>query len=132
MSRNKFFYSLFLITGLTAAILFFLHRLPALQSSANISWISLSAFVLLSLGMYFMAESAAKSKNKNTFTSVVLMSTMVKMFLAILIIVVYIKVVAPDSRLFVLPFLGIYFIFTIFETYFMMKLGKTKSENEKQ
>ena len=72
---------------------------------------------------------ASFSKNKNAFTSVILMTTMAKMFLAILIIVIYVKVFEPDSRMFVFPFLGIYLIYTIFETYFMMKANQGVSRS---
>ena len=124
MSKSSFFFALFPITALSAVALAFLAKLPAFQSDASVLWISLAVFALLSIGMYFMGLNAAKSDNKNTFTSILLLSTMAKMFIAILIIVLYLKLMLPDTRLFVLPFLGIYLIFTVFETYFMMKLGK--------
>ena len=130
MSRSIFFYSLVGITVLTALFVFFMTSLPIFQADTGVLWISFAAFSLLSLLMYFIGHKAISSKNKNNFISVILVSTVVKMFMAILIIFVYIRVYLPESRLFVLPFLGIYLIYTVYETYFMMKLAKMKTNDE--
>lgn len=130
MSRSIFFYSLVGITVLTALFVFFMTSLPTFQADTGVLWISFAAFALLSLLMYFLGHKAVSSKNKNNFISVILVSTVVKMFMAILIIFVYIRVYLPESRLFVLPFLGIYLIYTVYETYFMMKLAKMKTNDE--
>ena len=75
--------------------------------------------------MFFTGRSSAQSDNKNTFTSTVLGFTAGKMLLAIMIVFAYIKLAEPADRFFVIPFFAVYFIFTAFETYFMMKLGRT-------
>jgi len=123
----KLFYIQLLILSLLVGIgLFFLNRVPQLETHALLSWLSLAFFVSLSILMYYSGKRGAQSENKNDFTNVVLGFTIGKMFIAILVIYAYIQLTQPAGKLFILPFFGIYLIFTAFETYFMMKLGKTK------
>lgn len=75
--------------------------------------------------MFLVGRSSAQSENKNNFTSTVLGFTMGKMMLAIMIIFAYMQLAEPSDKFFVIPFFTVYFIFTAFETYFMMKLGRT-------
>jgi hypothetical protein len=49
-----------------------------------------------------------------------------KMALCLFVIVGYFKLAEPSSKMYAIPFLIVYLIFTIFETYFMMKLSKVK------
>ena len=124
MSRRDFFYSLFWVSIISALLVFIVTSFPAMQSSAVISWISLVFYILLSILMYNMGVANALKPNKNAFTSIVMGFIAIKLFLSILIVITYIEIARPISQLFVLPFLGIYLIYTIFETYFMMKISK--------
>ena len=126
MTVKSFLIQLSALSAGVALLLFFLNQIPQLQAHGLLSWISLASFVGLSLLMYFVGNKSAKGENKNNFTNVVLGFTMGKMFLSILVIYIYFKLAQPGGKLFILPFFIVYFIFTAFETYFMMKLGKTK------
>ncbi|MCB0633215.1 MAG: hypothetical protein KDD15_25925, partial [Lewinella sp.] len=107
-------------------ILFFLNRMPQLQNDAPLSWLSLFLFILLSILMYYVGKRSSMSENKNDFTNVVLGFTIGKMFLSIMIIYAYFSLMQPEGKWFIIPFFIVYFMYTAFETYFMMKLGKTK------
>lgn len=126
MEPKTFFTQLLILALAVAATLFFLNRLPQLQADAPLSWLSLALFVGLSVLMYYVGKRSAKSENKNDFTSIVLGFTIGKMFLSIMVIYVYLMLAQPEGKWFVLPFFIVYFMFTAFETYFMMRLGKTK------
>ena len=82
--------------------------------------------------MFFLGRKAVASSNKYMFIRLVIGSVMAKMVLILLIIVVYVKLSQPESKFFVLPFLGVYLIFSIFETLVLYKiaLSKTASNNE--
>lgn len=126
MQDKRFFFQLFILSALVALGLYFLNQLPQLQADAPLSWISLVGFIGLSVFMYYTGKRSAKSENKNDFTNVVLGFTIGKMFMAILVVYAYLQLAQPEGKVFILPFFGIYFIFTAFETFFMMKLGKSK------
>lgn len=127
MSQRQFLIQLGLLSLSVAILVFFLNRLPQLQSSSFLSWASLAAFIAMSVVMFFAGSRAARSDNKNDFTNAVLGFTVGKMFLAILVIFGYSQLAQPADKLFIIPFFSIYLIYTIFETYFMMKLGRMKS-----
>jgi F0F1-type ATP synthase assembly protein I len=87
---------------------------------------------LITLFMFFLGRKAVQSSNKYMFIRLVIASVMAKMMLILLIIVVYVKLFQPDSKLFVLPFIGVYLIFSVFETLVLYRiaLSKTASKNE--
>jgi apolipoprotein N-acyltransferase len=125
MTIQQFALQLAVVTALTAAALWGLFQVPALKPYQLLGWVSLGGFVLLSFLMYLIGDNAAKSSNKNHFTNVVLGFTGAKMMLALMIVFAYLKLAEPSDKLFIIPFFAVYFIFTGFETYLMMRLGKT-------
>ena len=127
MSRQNFFKQLGALSILLALLLFLLHSFAPFTEYSNLSWLSLILFILLTIGMYFGGHKAARSENKHTFTNAVLLFTIGKMLLSIIVILGYHQWAQPESKLFIIPFFAIYVAFTIFETYFMMKLGKMKA-----
>lgn len=127
MSRQSFFKQLGALSILLTLLLFLLHSFAPFNGYSNLSWMSLILFILLTIGMYFGGLKATMSENKHTFTNVVLLFTIGKMVLSIVVILGYYEWAQPDSKLFIIPFFAIYVAFTIFETYFMMKLGKMKT-----
>lgn len=127
MSPSTFFTQLALLSSGTAALLFLLNRLPQFQPYNTLAWGSLVAFIALSAAMYAAGQRAAQSSNKNDFTTVLMGFTAGKMFLAIIAIYGYNQLAQPATKLFIVPFFSVYFIYTAFETYFMMRLGRIKS-----
>jgi len=127
MSQRLFFVLLLVITAATAAGLFFVGRLPQMEEARGLSWFALAFFVGLSIGMYYAGLRAARSENKHLFTNLVMVFTFGKMMFAVLLILSYLKLFQPATKLFLLPFFGIYLIYTIFETYFMLRLGRMSS-----
>lgn len=97
------------------------------QYRGVIGW-SLALFIPLSIGMFFLGQRAANSENKLLFHNLIIVSIFAKMFLSVFVLLIYKKVFHPETKNFTLPFFLVYFSFTVFETYFMVKLGKIKSE----
>ncbi len=93
---------------------------------SSVTWWSLGLFVPLSIGMYFFGEKASKSENKLLFHNLIIITIFAKMFLSVFVLLIYKKIFHPETKNFTLPFFLVYFIFTIFETYFMVKLAQKK------
>ena len=93
---------------------------------SSVTWWSLALFVPLSIGMFFFGKRAAKSENKFLFHNLIIITIFAKMFLSVFILLIYKKIFHPETKNFTLPFFLVYFIFTIFETYFMVKLAQKK------
>ena len=131
MSRQSFLKQLGIGSAVLAILLLLLHQLPAFQSFQMLSWISISFFVLLSILMYELGYRASFSSNKFAFTNIVIVFMVGKMLFSVVLIVVFSKLARPESRWFLVPFFAIYLFYTIYETYFMMKLGKMKPDQQK-
>ena len=127
MQPNTFFRQLTLISLPTAALLFAVHQIPVLQPHQFLAWLSLVFFIGLCIFMFFTGRAAALSKNKNAFTNAFLGFLMLKLFACGGILIGYLKLAAPDTKLFALPFFGLYIIYTTFEVLFLIKLGKLKA-----
>lgn len=128
MSANTFFTQLAIVTLLAAAVAYGINTFPQFTNVQSIAWISLGIFVLLSIVMFYAGRKAAFSENKHDFTNVSLGITIGKIFIAILFILGYEQLMQPDSRFFIIPFFLMYLIYTIFETYIMMKLGRLNTK----
>ncbi len=126
MPQRRFYLELFFITAASAAALRWAHLQPQLQSYSALSWVSLAFFVLLTLLIYHAGQRALASNNKKAFTQLVMVGTVGKMMASVLIILVYMRLAHPESRWFVAPFLGLYLVYTAYETYMMMALGRSE------
>lgn len=127
MNHRNFFIQLGVISLGTFLILFFLNQLPQFAPFQTFSYISCLGFILFSALMYFLSYRAALSADKNFFLQQVMLTTFMKMAICIFVIIGYFKLAEPSSKMYAIPFLIVYLIFTIFETYFMMKLSKVKN-----
>ncbi len=131
MSARAFITSLVITTVIAVAFVYGMTLFPLIEPFSLLGWGSIAFFILWSILMFFISSKAAANENKNVFTNAILGFTFAKLFLSGGIIYAYFRMTEPDSRLFLIPFFGVYLIYTIFETQFMMKLGKTEQANEK-
>jgi len=124
MSATQFYTFLVLLTAACSVGIIFLHRIALFQGHVVLSWISIGFFVLLTAAMYHMGYRAALSTNKHAFTNTFMGFMMGKLFFSAILILGYYYTIKPESKLFILPFFGIYFLYTVYEVIFMSKLGK--------
>jgi len=81
---------------------------------------------LVSILQFYIGKKVALNKNKSLFINVILGFVSGKMMLSLLLLLAFDKIVHPKTSFFLIPFFIIYLCYTIFETYFMIKLGKMK------
>ncbi len=93
---------------------------------SSVTWWSLGLFIPLSIGMFIFGQRASNSENKLLFHNLIIITIFAKMFLSVFVLLIYKKIFHPETKNFTLPFFLVYFIFTIFETYFMVKLAQKK------
>ena len=104
-----------------------LHFFSPLQQYAGMAWGSLALFVGISFIMFFAGQTASKSRNKYLFGNVIISFVFLKMLLGLGVILAYKMLLKPETKAFIVPFFVVYFAFTIFETYFMLQLTKSKN-----
>lgn len=124
MSVRQFTLQLLLVTLFVGVVLGLLSFLPVFARHQQLSWLSLILFIVISIIMYFTGRWGVNSENKTTFIGLMYAYMGGKMFLSIVLIMMYYYYIEPKSKLFILPFFVVYLIFTIFESYFLMKLNE--------
>ncbi len=122
MTPKQFLAQTLLLTLALFGLLFWLQSLPALQGMGSMTWYSLGLFFALTLAMYFLARPALADSSR--FVPVFMGFVFGKMAISVLLIVLYVKLVQPPNRLFLLPFFLNYLAYTIFETAFLMKMAR--------
>jgi hypothetical protein len=124
MNPRQFFTQLAAVAALAAAALVALHQAPAFAGHEWFSWGGWGAFILLVALSFYAGRRSALSANKNDFTNLVIGLSMGKMMAAAMGVILYAKVVQPQSKLFIVPFFIVYAIFTVYETIVLTKLGR--------
>ena len=120
MERKHFFFQLTFVVIITTSFLPIMDYL-ALGVAGMIFFISLSILI------FFLANKASESTNLNAFTHLIMYNLMIKLFFSVIIVAVYYYLEKPEERLFILPFVVIYLIFTIFEAVFLSRQARQKS-----
>jgi hypothetical protein len=127
MSTNRFFTLLFIISlGVSLLSLLFAQFLTTFSLYGNVTWWSLCIYIPLSIVMFLGGQKAAKSENKYVFSNLIMPFTFIKMFVSVVGLLIYTKFFPPETKFFLLPFFLVYFVFTIFETFFLVKLSNQK------
>ena len=124
MNARQFLTKLSVITLFAIGLVLLLNLHPSIKSAQLLSWGTILCFVLLCVAIYIISSTVAKQKNKNNFTSVILLVMITKMFLCILLVAIYSKLYNPKSNFFLIPFFSIYLIYLIFEVHLMTRIGK--------
>jgi hypothetical protein len=126
MSVRQFASQLTIVTILVSVVLWMLSVFPIFDTHQRLSWMSLMLFVGISIFMFFSGRWGVGHSNKIMFISLMYGYMGLKMLLSIILIMLYYFYVEPESNLFILPFFTVYFIYTIFESYFLIKLNDEK------
>lgn len=99
--------------------------LPKSDAFSTFTMICMATFTAINILAYYAAIRAINSKSKYRFVQLMMMLILFKMIICVGLVVAHVKINQPDTKLFVLPFLTIYLIFTLFEIYVLEKLART-------
>ena len=125
IDSRTFYRQLGVLTFLVAVVLFFFHQFfPLFGEHQALNWSLLLFYFLAAILLFVVGKKLAVSENKNAFTLFIMGAVFAKMMLSMAVLVVYLKFAQPASKYFILPFFVVYLAFTVFETYFLMKIGR--------
>lgn len=127
MESKNFFIQLTFVVFITIILLYACYSLLPIMDYVALGIVGLFFFILLSILIYFLATKAAQSNNLNAFTHLIMYNLMLKLFFSVIIVAFYYYLVKPSERLFIVPFVIIYLIFTIFEAIFLSRQARQKS-----
>jgi hypothetical protein len=124
MNRTKFFLFLFLCFFLSWLIgnLFF----PIQEKSKFFLSMLGVFFMVFGIIVYEISTRATYSKNLYLFSQIFLISVLLKITLFVFIVILAIRKFGYEKKEIIIPALFIYLIFTIYETYFLMKISHQK------
>jgi len=98
--------------------------MPGSEAFSDLSANAFGAFGAIVILAYYLGKRIAESGAKYVFIRMTVVLIFVKMFIGVGLVVYHVRNALPDDKLFILPFLIIYLIFTIFEIYVLEKLGR--------
>lgn len=124
MKNSHFVTSILIVTLLSFGLVHW--TINGDPNATRASWIMIIFFVCFTIALFVFALRAAKSSDLYQFSRIFLASIMIKMFGFIFLIVMMIKKFNVDSKNLILPSIVIYVLFTIVETYSLMKLSKSR------
>lgn len=117
---KKDFYKFFIFCIVLSFVSFFgLSSFLSIYKYMDFAIFAILFFGITTVVIYNLGERAIKQKNKNSFFSIMIMNIMTKLFGSFIFVLIYVKLTSPDDRNFLIPFLIIYLIFMIYETYFL-------------
>lgn len=126
MDSKRFFSQLALVTSGTALVLAALYLLvPQAQAHGKFAAGTVLLFVGISIGLFYAGAGTAKSRSKMAFNNVISLSVFGKMVVSLAALFVYKSVAKPENTWFVLIFLLVYVVYTVFEVVFMTRLAKS-------
>ncbi len=122
---SKNFYVGLVITIFSAAITAgYSGQLLEVTEHNLLMYLSILFFTFLAMGVFHLSERAANANNKNFFMQIVMINTMMKMFGSVVVVIGYFYFTKPSTTKFIVPFIIVYVMYTIFDAYFMMKQSK--------
>lgn len=86
-------------------------------------------FSLFTLALIYFSKITRQSKELNLFTRIFLISVFLKIVFFVFIILYAVRKLHINKKDIIIPSLIVYLIFTIYETYALMKLSKVKQLN---
>jgi high-affinity Fe2+/Pb2+ permease len=123
----KRFLVLFGFTLLLVAVSLFVMSLSdRVGSYIDIGYYAVPAFSLLSVAVFALANILERRKEHQGLFNLVVINVMLKFLITALVIGVYYQIEKPENGVFVIPFILVYVVFTIFEAYFMSEQARTK------
>lgn len=109
-----------------AGVTQYLSSFEAFKPHTGFCWLSNAMFAVHAAILYIILWKSSTSPNRQIFLNVTLVNSLVKMAISVAFLVLYKVRVNPPNGKFIIPFVVIYVMYTIFETVFMLNLAEQK------
>jgi len=119
MPFAEFIKYLFISSAATIAGFFLLDLIIPLRSHIDILWWSLGAYIVLALLIHFLVAISLAKTNGSNIIGLVIFNVFLKLVFTFGFVTLYVKIYAPTDKYFLVPLLLTYFVFTVFETWFL-------------
>jgi len=126
MSISRFIKELILVILVSLLTVAITNYFLGPQAEWKLSFIGIALFASLSVIVNFLGKLSLRSENKYGFINLIMANVMFKIIASFAVVGMYFKLYSPDNKFFILPFLLVYLIFTIFETSSLMRQSDLK------
>ncbi len=123
MQTSKFFTTLLFVTAFVSLTIFFMDGQAQFHPYKLMSIAAIVTFFLLNIGVYFIAKTLSNKSLDKAYTMLVYFNVMIKFALGIGIPVFFYYYYNKPEGNFIVPFLLIYVVFTIYETWMLDKMA---------
>lgn len=129
LTSKRFFLGLIITLFASSITAGYVGELLDVSDHNMLMYLSIGFFTILAIGVFYLSERAANMNSRTFFMQIVMINTMAKMFGSVALVIGYFSIAKPNSNKFIVPFLIVYLLYTIFDAYFMMKQSKNISSN---
>lgn len=112
-----------------AAGVFVLQRLKITAPYSDLLLYSIALFLCIAIFVSLIGPIVAKHQKRQLFLSVMVYNMLLKIILSVVLLLWYKHDSLPENGYFIIPFLYVYFVFSIFETWFLMKVSYLSPRN---
>lgn len=109
-----------------------IHLDTVLKPFFDFSVLGLGIIVIYNLLAFSIGKLLMNSKNKYIFINFIMANIFFKIVIVMFYILVYVKLYTPLNKYFLLPFVGIYLVYAVFETYFLYQMVNLKQRFDEQ
>jgi len=121
------FYSFLVLTALACLLIsLYVPKFEVSDLVTNASFGIIGFFVFFTSLIFQISERAVRSTNPFLFTRVFMVSISLKIVFLSMLVIILVKVLGIKPRELVLPLISSYLLFTILETWVLMKMAKLK------
>lgn len=97
---------------------------PIFSSFQDLFWVSQILFAGICIGSFYGGKYFVKQKNKNVFLQFIMILIFFRLISSASIAIGYFQLFKPISKVFLFPFFVVYLAYSIFEVYFLSKIGR--------
>lgn len=97
---------------------------PIFTSFQNLFWFSQVFFAGICIASFYGGKHYVRQQNKNVFLRFIMILIFVRLIASATIIIAYFTLYNPISKAFLLSFFLVYLVYTVFEVYFLSKIGR--------
>lgn len=124
MALSKFSIGLLVTIAISYALYFIFKMFLPISGYFDMLNYSVLFFLCFTVAVYLLGELATKKNAKNLFIYMIMSNVLFKLVAGFVLVYLYSKATNPADTYFLIPFLWVYLVFLIFETYSSSKQAK--------
>lgn len=123
MNDNAFFSSLLVVSAFVGLVVMYLHSNPKFQPFMLMSIFGMTIFIMLNVAVYYLAKYYSSKSMDQKYLGLIYRNLVLKFIIALTIPIGFYYYYQKPAGSFILPFLFIYIVYTVYETWMLNKMA---------